>query len=92
MLAGAVVFVCGGTRGIGRAVAAHIARNGANVAVFGTQEDKAQAVAGKLGTEHGQWHFGAACNVADSNSISRAFNAAEKHYGRVDALVNAAGA
>lgn len=52
-LSGRVAFVCGSTRGIGRAVAKALALEGARVAVNGRDRERTQEAASELATETG---------------------------------------
>jgi len=85
-LAGRHAFVTGGGRGIGRAVAAALARAGAAVTVIGRSEAPLQAAvaAGEA----------AGCGVADvtdASAIKRQVAAAEAAHGPIAILVNNAG-
>jgi NAD(P)-dependent dehydrogenase (short-subunit alcohol dehydrogenase family) len=85
-LAGKHAFVTGGGRGIGRAVAAALARAGATVTVIGRSEAplRAAVAAGEA----------AGCGIADvtdAAAIKRQINAAEAARGPIAILVNNAG-
>lgn len=86
-VAGRVIAVTGGARGIGRAIAARLAANGAYVAVGDRDLDGARVTARELrGTAEG---FD--CDVTDSASFSAFLHAVEARWGPVDVLVNNAG-
>ncbi len=82
-----VALVTGSTRGIGREIAATLARAGARVAVVGRDPAKAQEVASALDTE--ARGFGA--DLADVASAGRLVEEVESAFGAVDVLVNNAG-
>ena len=82
-----IVFVTGGARGIGRAIAARLAREGAQVAIADLDADGARSTAAELGERA----LGVAVDVADSASVKAAVGAALAHFGRIDGLVNNAG-
>lgn len=89
-LAGQVAFVTGGGSGIGLAIARLLAGRGATVAIFGRNRERAEAAAAEL---RGAGRA-AACypaDVASTESVERAFEAALAAHGRVDVLVNNAG-
>jgi len=88
-LSGKIVIVTGGTRGIGRAIAEQLLREGASVAICGrTQESTRSAVSqmkplGKV--------FGHAADIADAAQVSNFFRAVDGEFGGLDILVNNAG-
>jgi NAD(P)-dependent dehydrogenase (short-subunit alcohol dehydrogenase family) len=82
-----VCLVTGGTSGIGRAIALGFAKAGAKVIAGSTSADKVGAIAKELGDGHHALQI----NVADEASDAQAFQTAKDKYGRVDAVVNAAG-
>jgi NAD(P)-dependent dehydrogenase (short-subunit alcohol dehydrogenase family) len=91
-LAGIVLVVTGSTQGVGRAVALEAAKNGAEAIVI-TGRDKARgaAVAAEVEALGARAHF-AAADLADSKASDIIADAALEKFGRIDALVNAAGA
>jgi len=88
-LSGKIAIVTGGTRGIGRAVAERLLREGAWVAICGrTQESVGRAVAEMkpLGRV-----FGHPADVSDPGQVQRLFLAVDAEFGGLDILVNNAG-
>lgn len=87
---GQVAIVTGGTRGIGRAIAESLLREGVSVAICGrTAESTDRAVAemkplGRI--------FGRAADVSDYDQVRGLFTAVDRELGRLDILVNNAGA
>lgn len=85
-LARRIVAVTGGASGIGRATAAAFASQGAEVAVLDIDAKAAASVASDIGGT------GIACDVTDTRSVRRAFDAICAAYGGLDILVSNAGA
>ena len=83
-LAGKVAIVTGGARGIGRAVAARYAGEGARVVVA----DLLEAEASELARQLGAGAFGIALDVTQQNSIDRMVERVVAEAGRIDVLVN----
>lgn len=87
-LTGQVAVVTGGSRGIGRAVAAELARAGARVALTARSAERAAAAAAEL---PGSGHAGYAADVADAAAVDALVERVEAEQGPVDILVNNAG-
>ena len=85
-LSGRHALVTGGSRGIGRAVAARLAAAGASVTVLGRDEAALREV-----LEAGDAHASAVADVCDADTISRALAEVEIRQGGVDLLVAGAG-
>jgi 3-oxoacyl-[acyl-carrier protein] reductase len=88
-LSGKVAAVTGGTRGIGRAIAERLLREGASVAICGrSPESTARAAAEMqaLGEIHGY-----AADVTDPSQVRDFFQAVDREFGALDILVNNAG-
>lgn len=81
------ILVTGGTSGLGRAMAAALAANGATVALTGRSGEHAAAVAETLPGAA----FGLALDVRDEASVTAAVDAAWTRLGGIDLLVNNAG-
>ncbi|HSJ31950.1 MAG TPA: 3-oxoacyl-[acyl-carrier-protein] reductase [Longimicrobiales bacterium] len=87
-LDGKVAVVTGGSRGIGRSIAEHLASAGARVAVVARDAARAAAVAGEL---PGDGHAGFGCDVADAAAVDALVKQVESDLGSLDILVNNAG-
>ena len=86
-LTGKVALVTGGSRGIGRSIAEHLAAAGARVAVVARNEAGAQAAAAEIG----ETHRGYGCDVADGAAVDALVKQVEADFGSLDILVNNAG-
>lgn len=90
-LRGRVALVTGASRGIGRAVAIELAREGALVAVnFRSSGDEAQAVCGEIESVAGE-ALAIQGDVAITEDVERMVRSATERFGRIDILVNNAG-
>jgi 3-oxoacyl-[acyl-carrier protein] reductase len=89
-LADEVALVTGASRGIGRAIAEHLARAGATVIGTATTQEGADAIRQRL-SEYGARGRGAVLDVADAASAEALIEAIGKEYGKLSILVNNAG-
>ncbi|HXC25765.1 MAG TPA: 3-oxoacyl-ACP reductase family protein [Gemmatimonadaceae bacterium] len=90
-LMGRHAIVTGGVRGIGAAIAATLARLGAQVTVMARTAEDVTRSAAQLSTEFGVETRGIVCDVTDSPSIETAFEMARRELGAPYILVNNAG-
>ena len=90
-LDGRVVVVTGAAGGIGRAISAELATQGAAVACADLDEAAARAVAEEVATIGPASAVGVAIDVADSASVAAAIEAVTAELGPIDVLVNNAG-
>ena len=89
-LDGHVVVVTGGYGVLGSAMSRGLRNAGASVVLLGRSLDKANAAAVALDPD-GDRAFGVAADVLDEGGLADARDAVLDRYGRIDALVNAAG-
>ena len=82
-----VAVVTGGAQGIGRAVAERLARGGARVAIW----DSDEALAAETAEGLGAGAFALPADVADWASVESAAEATLERAGRIDVAVNSAG-
>lgn len=83
-----VAVVTGASRGIGLAIAARLAREGAEVALVARDKKALTAARKKVGNRAGAM----AADVARPSDVDRLFRLVKRRYGRLDILVNCAGA
>ncbi|HEX6533826.1 MAG TPA: 3-oxoacyl-[acyl-carrier-protein] reductase [Gemmatimonadaceae bacterium] len=86
-LTGRVALVTGSTRGIGREIAATLARAGAKVAVSGRDAAKAREAAEGMAGEA----RGFAVDMGNTADVARLIEEVEQGFGSLDILVNNAG-
>lgn len=82
-----VAIVTGGASGIGLAIAARLAQEGATVAIADRNGAAAEDAAAGLGPSH----LAVACDVADRNAVDAMVAEVARRHGRLDILVNNAG-
>src|SRR4051812_49237747 len=90
-LRGRRALVTGATRGIGRAIALGLAREGADVAICARDEDAVRSTL-KVIENEGVRAFGRALDVADRTALTDWVNAAAEALGGIDVLVTNASA
>jgi 3-oxoacyl-[acyl-carrier protein] reductase len=83
--------VTGATRGIGRAIAEHLLRAGAAVAICGRSQESVDRAVAEMKQSTGGDVFGAPADVSDWDQVARFFGAVESRFGSLDILVNNAG-
>jgi 3-oxoacyl-[acyl-carrier protein] reductase len=99
-LAGQVAWITGSSRGLGRIMATHLCRLGAQVAVHGTRFDSPRSfaegdtmeqVARDVGVEADGVAMPIWGDVTDEAEVKRMANAIRERFGRIDVLVANAG-
>lgn len=89
-LQGKVAVVTGGSRGIGKAIALELARQGASVAICSRNRQQLEATAVELSRASSN-HFASTCNVSNETEVSEFIGRVQNSLGNIDILVNNAG-
>lgn len=89
-LSGKVALVTGGNGGIGLGMAEALAASGADVAIWGTNEEK-NAKASETLKAHGVKVYARKVNVADEMQVIEGINATVEAMGRIDTAIANAG-
>ncbi len=90
-LSGKSAIVTGGTRGIGRAIAEALVREGVNVCISARHEDDVERAAGELGSVGEGRVSGMVCDVRDYEEVRALVQYCVDEFGGLDILVNNAG-
>ena len=90
-LKGKMALVTGGSKGIGKAVARGLAREGAKVAICARNKGPLEQAAKEIARETGSEVFPVAGDLTQPEDVQRIVDTAVRHFGRIDILVNNAG-
>ena len=91
-LVGKVAVVTGASRGIGRAIALRLAREGADLALIARSEEGLSAVVAEVRDLHRERRvLPIACDVGVAGNVQEAIEKITGELGRIDILVNNAG-
>ena len=87
---GQVVVITGGTGVLGKAIAIHLAEEGAKVVILGRKAEVGNALVNEIKQKGGEAMF-LTTDVMNRNALEQNLTDILATYGRVDALLNAAG-
>jgi NAD(P)-dependent dehydrogenase (short-subunit alcohol dehydrogenase family) len=87
-LAGKVAIVTGGSRGVGKAIAQELAREGVDVAICARHRDSLEASAHELARETGRRILPVTADTTSRESVEQMVKETAAALGRVDILVN----
>lgn len=82
-----IALITGGGRGIGRAIALALAREGARIAVAARTAEQVEEVAHEIGNQA----IALVCDVAEPENVARMYSEMRERLGDADILVNNAG-
>ena len=97
-LSGKVIFMSGGSRGIGLAMAKRFARDGANVVIAAKTDKPHPKLEGTIHTAAaeidaaGGKALGVVCDIRDEANVKRAVDEAVQRFGGIDICINNASA
>jgi 3-oxoacyl-[acyl-carrier protein] reductase len=86
-----IALVCGASKGLGKAVALGLAKEGARVAVCSRNKENILTAAAEISKAAGTEVLGIAADLSKAEEARRFFKEALDHFGRVDILVTNAG-
>jgi 3-oxoacyl-[acyl-carrier protein] reductase len=86
-----VFMIAGGSRGLGYGIAEVLAQEGARIALSSRDLAACEVAAERLRERHGTQVSALACDVTDSDAVSRWIDRAVNEFGRIDGLVVNAG-
>jgi NAD(P)-dependent dehydrogenase (short-subunit alcohol dehydrogenase family) len=89
-LKGKVAVVTGGSLGIGRAVTEALAAEGVRVAIVARSRPALEQAAAEITEASGTQVFAAPADVSSTEQVESMMREVERHFGRIDILVNGA--
>lgn len=87
-LEGKAAIVTGGSRGIGKAIAAALAAEGVDVALVARGEEALNDAAEEIGAASGRRALPIVCDTGDDDAVRAMVDRAATDFGRIDILVN----
>ncbi|KHO62583.1 3-oxoacyl-(acyl-carrier-protein) reductase [Thermoanaerobacter sp. YS13] len=84
-------FITGGSRGIGRAIALRLAKDGFNIVVNYSKSDKSAEEVVKKAKEYGVEAMAVKCDVSKYDEVEKAIDKIVEEFGSIDVVVNNAG-
>src|SRR4051812_19625786 len=90
-LQGKTVFITGGSRGLGLAMAEEFARRGAQIAICARDAEGLDRARQQIEREAGGTVMTFVCDVSDREQMENTVQKVQNHFGAIDVLVNNAG-
>lgn len=89
-LQGKNAIITGGAKGIGKAIALRLARDGANIGIFDIDKDLAETTAQEV-AQNGVQTVAVKCDVTDQAQVKQAVDTFIAKFGAIDILINNTG-
>jgi NAD(P)-dependent dehydrogenase (short-subunit alcohol dehydrogenase family) len=86
-----VAIVTGGSKGLGKAMAAGLASAGAKVVLVSRNQTEVDAAAAEIARDHGVEAIGVEADVTDCQAVEKFVQSTLQRFGRIDTLINNAG-
>lgn len=86
-----VVFITGGSRGLGLVLARQLAIQNARIVICARDEEELERAKKYLQNEYAADVFAIPCDVTDREQVQKAITRTVEHFGRLDVLINNAG-
>ncbi|WP_338452737.1 SDR family oxidoreductase [Niallia oryzisoli] len=90
-ISGKVILITGGSRGLGAEMAREFAASGADIILASRNKESCEVVANEV-RQLGRNALTVSCDVSNLSDIHNLFSIIKEEYGRLDVLVNNAGA
>jgi NAD(P)-dependent dehydrogenase (short-subunit alcohol dehydrogenase family) len=90
-LQGKIVFITGGSRGLGLAMAEEFARRGAQIAICARDPEELERARQTIERHAGGSAMTFVCDVSDREQVETTVQKVQHHFGSIDVLVNNAG-
>ena len=90
-MSGRVAIVTGGSKGLGKAMAAGLASAGADVLLVSRNQEEADAAAVEIAADHGGRAIGLKADVTCGDDVSAVIERCLSEFGKIDVLINNAG-
>ena len=87
-----IAVITGGSVGIGKGIAEHLAKEGCQVVLIARTQKDLDATADEIRQRYQVETKGYSCDLTDFEALKTTFDTIESDYGRIDILVNNAGA
>src|SRR5690554_2538337 len=87
---GKTIVISGGTGILGKAIASHLAKEGAKIIILGRNPSKVQELVEEIKAD-GNFAVAAIADVTDENQLLQVQETLSKDFDKIDVLINAAG-
>lgn len=84
-------FITGGSRGIGRAIARRLAKDGFNIVINYSKSDRSAEEVVREVKEYGVEAMAIKCDVSKYDEVEKAIDKIVEEFGSIDVVVNNAG-